>query len=74
MRVLIKFSNPELFENLVQEVDCNGLTALTSEEEPIGFEGIILIHTKDGKVHPFYGFIEADSFEEDYGFILEISE
>lgn len=67
MEVTLHITNSELFEQKVDQVDLNGL----SEEAAAVFNGLIRIYTRDGRIVPFYGLIEADDFESDFGFVLK---
>lgn len=69
MVVTIKITNPERYNQQVIQVDTHGLIAETKAV----FNGSIQIHKRDGSCVPFYGFIEADDFEERFGFVLAVS-
>ena len=66
MSVKIKITQPALYERQVSAVDTNKLKA----ESDTQFTGLIEIHRKHQNMAPFYGLIEADDFEREYGFQL----
>lgn len=68
--VTINITNPQLYHRHVTSVDIQGLKIESHEV----FNGSILIHKTDGSCIPFYGFIEADDFEERFGFVLAMNE
>lgn len=69
MEVEVKVTNPALFKKVVSTVNLD-LQILDSET----FNGSLCINRKDAQTVPFYGLIEADDYESDYGFVLALCE
>ncbi len=69
MSVSITITDSVLYQNTVKLVEHN-LTASSAEV----FEGRIMICTCERGFIPFYGLIEPNDFEEEFGFVLEQTE
>ncbi len=66
MGIQVKIRNKEVFQSRVGRVDVEGLKC-----EGTGvFSGGVCIYTLQGGLSPFYGLINANDFEEEYGFRL----
>lgn len=71
MSVFIEITNEELYQRLVKGVELKGLKGENSTERGDVFDGPIQIFTNDDRVRPWFGFLEADAFEDQYGFMLK---
>ncbi len=65
--VVAKITDHGKYDLLVRRVETDDLKTMSPEV----FTGSITIVKKDGGFVPFFGHIEADYFEKDFGFVLE---
>ena len=65
--VVAKITDHGKYDLLVRRVETDDLKTMSPEV----FTGSITIVKKDGGFVPFFGHIEADYFEKDFGFRLE---
>lgn len=67
MEIAIAITDQLLYNSEVDEVNTEKLKV----EGGSCFTGLIEIYKKSGTLAPFYGLIEADDFEREYGFVIE---